>query len=210
METWRKELCHHGILGQKWGVRRFQNYDGSYTRRGLEHYGRTKDSYETVKTIRKAIKRATKRGEKSIKLRDEDGREATLNIINPKRTLKAAKQREKEAKVAMNKNYEQLKKDYKADQGKDLYRSGHTITNNKNTISTMAAFTALASYASYKLLQDKGDTYVKGLGRVPTNTLVAASIAAGGAFITGISGAKIASDNSKLRAYYTHSAKYAD
>ena len=24
-------LAHHGIKGQKWGVRRFQNNDGSYT-----------------------------------------------------------------------------------------------------------------------------------------------------------------------------------
>lgn len=29
-------LMHHGILGQKWGIRRFQNKDGSYTRAGLE------------------------------------------------------------------------------------------------------------------------------------------------------------------------------
>ena len=28
------ELYHHGILGQRWGVRRFQNYDGSLTSRG--------------------------------------------------------------------------------------------------------------------------------------------------------------------------------
>ena len=27
-------LCHHGILGQKWGVRRYQNKDGSYTPQG--------------------------------------------------------------------------------------------------------------------------------------------------------------------------------
>lgn len=27
-------LAHHGILGQKWGIRRFQNKDGSYTSAG--------------------------------------------------------------------------------------------------------------------------------------------------------------------------------
>lgn len=30
---------HHGILGQKWYVRRFQNKDGSYTPEGRERYG---------------------------------------------------------------------------------------------------------------------------------------------------------------------------
>ena len=33
------ELYHHGIKGQKWGVRRFQNEDGSYTQAGRERYG---------------------------------------------------------------------------------------------------------------------------------------------------------------------------
>ena len=33
-------LAHHGILGQKWGIRRFQNPDGSYTAAGKERYGR--------------------------------------------------------------------------------------------------------------------------------------------------------------------------
>lgn len=33
------ELYHHGILGQKWGVRRFQRPDGSYTAAGKKRYG---------------------------------------------------------------------------------------------------------------------------------------------------------------------------
>lgn len=31
------ELYHHGILGQKWGVRRYRNRDGSLTRAGKKH-----------------------------------------------------------------------------------------------------------------------------------------------------------------------------
>lgn len=27
-------LMHYGVKGMKWGVRRYQNYDGSYTRKG--------------------------------------------------------------------------------------------------------------------------------------------------------------------------------
>lgn len=34
------ELYHHGIKGQKWGVRRYQNYDGSLTDAGRRRYGK--------------------------------------------------------------------------------------------------------------------------------------------------------------------------
>ena len=33
------ELYHHGIKGQKWGVRRYQNPDGSLTTEGKKKYG---------------------------------------------------------------------------------------------------------------------------------------------------------------------------
>lgn len=37
--AYTNELYHHGILGQKWGVRRYQNEDGSYTEAGKRRYG---------------------------------------------------------------------------------------------------------------------------------------------------------------------------
>ena len=43
----QNELCHHGIKGQKWGLRRYQNPDGSLTPAGKKKYG-TKTNYEKV------------------------------------------------------------------------------------------------------------------------------------------------------------------
>lgn len=44
-------LAHHGIKGQKWGVRRFQNKDGTLTSSGKKRYG--SDDYEEVKRLSK-------------------------------------------------------------------------------------------------------------------------------------------------------------
>ena len=39
------ELYHHGILGMKWGVRRYQNKDGTLTQKGKEHYTKIRDRF---------------------------------------------------------------------------------------------------------------------------------------------------------------------
>lgn len=46
-------LSHHGILGQKWGVRRYQNKDGSLTSAGKKHYNTDYNKYELKAERRK-------------------------------------------------------------------------------------------------------------------------------------------------------------
>lgn len=47
------ELYHFGIKGQRWGVRRYQNPDGSLTALGKKKYG-TKSNFEKVQAAKKA------------------------------------------------------------------------------------------------------------------------------------------------------------
>lgn len=57
------DLLHYGVLGMKWGVRRYQNADGSLTAKGRKRYSGTK-GYENLK---KDIIKDKRRGSAYIK-----------------------------------------------------------------------------------------------------------------------------------------------
>ena len=53
-------ISHHGIKGQKWGVRRYQNSDGTLTEEGLIRYSKSKSRKRNVETLRYDIDRYNK------------------------------------------------------------------------------------------------------------------------------------------------------
>ena len=61
------ELYHYGIKGQKWGVRRFQNTDGTLTAKGRERYKDNREIHHKRNPNSKVIQ-ALEAGKISVKV----------------------------------------------------------------------------------------------------------------------------------------------
>ncbi len=60
-DTGQPYIAHHGIKGQKWGIRRYQNEDGSLTPAGVKRYGEHGADYLKAKSDYKVAKRHASR-----------------------------------------------------------------------------------------------------------------------------------------------------
>jgi hypothetical protein len=76
-------LAHHGILGMKWGVRRYQNKDGSLTRAGKKRLAKEEQKE------RAAAKQAAKADVKNRRLLSDEDLKKKIDRLKLERELKS-------------------------------------------------------------------------------------------------------------------------
>ena len=177
---------HHGVKGMHWGVRRYQNYDGSYTQRGLQRYRKSEANYNSAKS-----------DYQNAKANYKSGRASKQDVKDAKNNLKVAKRK-------LDSSYDNLKRDNLADQGKKLYKSGKTITDNKARTAAIGTVTGVAATAAGLYFNHKGSSIATKYGTLKLSQVAPTAIAAGGAAVAGIFKLKDNYEAKRLRAYYAH------
>ena len=85
------ELYHWGIKGMKWGVRRYQNKDGSLTKAGQKRYNKETAELKSEKKVLRNKLRTQKKIEKLKTLKDET--EEMKKSVEEKETPEAKRER---------------------------------------------------------------------------------------------------------------------
>lgn len=153
--TYPDYICHHGIKGQKWGVRRYQNEDGSLTSAGRRRL--RKDNRERRKLTRRTA--AAKRNLKSA---------VTTNDAATSRYNDAQKEyTQANAQMAFFKSGRQKKQERIANAKNELDSASENLERSRVNLRRANRFYEENSQALTRqvdqMISDYGSNNVKGL-----------------------------------------------
>ena len=177
-------LAHHGILGMKWGVRRYQNSDGTLTSAGKKRYGNAEkevsDYLNAKENYRKAV---TKYGSASNSISTKMRayyklKSASKQLSYAKIDLKDAEYRKKlseqknKSKRQISLESEYMKNGFTKEEA-ELAAYKRVRTERAIAIAGGLTVAAVGAYVAYKHYDKVADRIIKGdtlLQNISTNS----------------------------------------
>lgn len=158
-------IAHHGILGQKWGIRRFQNPDGSLKAAGARRYnGISRESIkqrkETIKSLDNKIKlepysknKQKNKQKLSYEIDQLKNDKIKLKVNEGKIKLKGGSYYDKKVQQYMDQGFSKEEAEiraYRSNQGRKYIMAAAGIT-----------LAAVAAYGGYKYYKNNVDSTLK-------------------------------------------------
>ena len=152
----KDELMHYGVKGMKWGVRRYQNEDGTLTPKGKQKYGGD----------------ITKRKTKHVKEQFQSGlRSKTIDVSSVSKKINKEMSKTKESKELnnLNKNMEAL---FKNAESQGISRDKIVFDKNFADMvnETNNAYMKKYKEIGYKYADEMASISLKSLGYEDTKT----------------------------------------
>lgn len=151
---YESELYHFGIKGMKWGIRRYQNKDGTLTKAGKRRYDkemakikeeqkivnnkkRTQAKIDKLEAARKKLEE-DKEMLKGKKSGDNDNSKSSNESANNQNNLQNNQQNVSKGKSFVNVILTEMAAPAAKDVGKQLIKSGLTAAANEKIVKTFA------------------------------------------------------------------------
>ena len=179
-----EELLHYGVLGQKWGIRRYQNKDGTLTEEGIKKYRRDNG----INNFGRALFNGTI-GQRLAVRKNKGYKEDKKEIKALYKEKKAEMAGDKEALKSLKSDYKKTLGEAKTTAAQVNYGWQSDAANERiqtqSSGKTILQSLLLGGYGSKKYNEIKADTEKTGLAILGGLVSDAGTYALGGILPTG-------------------------